>query len=120
MRSDVSVELGLKFQKELKRLLRKYPCLKGELLRLKDALQMNPKSGQALGGNIYKIRLAIKSKGKGKSDGAGVISHVYTEIVGFIEDNTVTLLTIYDKSEISGVTYEEIALLLNDLLLKND
>ena len=48
---------------------------------------------------MYKIRLAIKSKskGKGKSGGARVITYVVTE------DGEVYLLTIYDKSEFDSV-----------------
>jgi hypothetical protein len=56
--------------------------------------------------SCYKIRLAIKSKGKGKSGGARVISHVY------VVDNNVFLLAIYDKSEQENITDKEI----NDLL----
>jgi len=108
MRSKVRIELGKKFQKEFKRLLKKYPSLKSELVTLRDTIQADPNTGTPLGNNTYKIRLAIKSKGKGKSGGARVISHVETEIVGLIENNTVTLLTIYDKSEISNISKEDI------------
>lgn len=46
---------------------------------------------------IYKIRLAIKSKGKGKSGGARVITYVLTD------NNEIYLLTIYDKSEFDSI-----------------
>jgi mRNA-degrading endonuclease RelE of RelBE toxin-antitoxin system len=61
----------------------------------------------------YKIRLAIKSKGKGKSGGARVIPYVMTD------DKEVYLLTIYDKSEFGSVndkTIKAIIESLNDLL----
>lgn len=115
MRSNVSVELGKKFQKEFKRLLKKYPSLKEELVKLREILHTDPKTGTPLGNSIYKIRLAIKSKGKGKSGGARVISHVETEIVGVIENDTVTLLTIYDKSEISAISKEDIQTLYKEI-----
>ena len=114
MKFNVSIELGRKFQKEFKRLLKKYPSLKGELTELRETLSAKPKTGTPLGNNTFKIRLAIKSKGKGKSGGARVISYVETEIVGFIENNTVTLLTIYDKAEVSTITREEIQILVEE------
>ena len=65
-----------KFKKEAKRLIRKYPSLKQELFDLSVILQVSPETGTSLGDNIYKIRIAIKSKGKGKSGGARVITYV--------------------------------------------
>jgi mRNA-degrading endonuclease RelE of RelBE toxin-antitoxin system len=52
------------FQKEAKRLIRKYPSLKNEIGVLNDILEENPVQGKALGNNCYKIRIAIKSKTK--------------------------------------------------------
>ena len=115
MRFKVFLELGRKFQREFKRLLKKYPTLKGDLAQLSETLYAQPKTGISLGNNTYKIRLAIKSKGKGKSGGARVISYVETEIIGVIENNTVTLLSIYDKSETPSITKEEIESLIEDL-----
>lgn len=86
-----------KFKKEAKRLTKKYPSLKTELAGLAQILSANPETGTALGDGVYKIRLAIKSKGKGKSGGARVITYVVTE------DGEVYLLTIYDKSEFDSV-----------------
>lgn len=81
------------FEKELKRLAKKFPSLKNEFARLIAEISANPESGIFIGNNCYKIRLAISSKGKGKSGGARVITYLY------IETETVYLLTIYDKSE---------------------
>ena len=50
-----------------------------------------------MGNGAYKIRLAIKSKGKGKSGGARIITYVVTD------DKEVYLLTIYDKAELDSV-----------------
>ena len=57
------------FKKEAKRLLKKYPSLKQELADLNTLLPKNPKTGKSLGYNAYKIRIAIKSKRKGKAVG---------------------------------------------------
>jgi mRNA-degrading endonuclease RelE of RelBE toxin-antitoxin system len=81
------------FKKEAKRLIKKFPSLKNELIELDQWLTENPKSGIDLGFNTFKIRLGIKSKGKGKKGGGRVITYVLTK------EKEVYLLTIYDKSE---------------------
>ena len=99
-----------RFRKEAKRLAKKYPSLRTELTDLEQSLSENPETGTALGDGMYKIRLAIKSKGKGKSGGARVITYVVTA------DGEVYLLTIYDKSELDSVddkTLEQIVKTLN-------
>lgn len=53
--------------------------------------------GTALGHEAYKIRVSIKSKGKGKSGGARVISYIITP------QKEVYLLTIYDKAEFDSI-----------------
>ena len=53
----------------------------------------NPTQGKSLGKDCYKIRMAIESKGKGKSGGACVI--ICVKII----KTKVYLLTVYDKSE---------------------
>jgi len=58
-----------KFLKEAKRLKRKYGSLRDELLEVNNKLGENPTLGTPLGNNTFKIRIAIKSKGKGKSGG---------------------------------------------------
>ena len=62
-----------------------------------------------MGQNCYKIRLAIKSKGKGKSGGARIITYVLTE------DQEVILLTIYDKQVKGNLSDKELKELLNEL-----
>ncbi len=61
--------------------------------------------------SCYKIRLSITSKGKGKSGGARIITHVYAE------GKTVFLLSIYDKSEREDIGAQEIERLLKGLQL---
>lgn len=94
------------FEKSLKRLVKKFPSLKAEFIALVDSLEENPEQGTAIGNSCYKIRLAITSKGKGKSGGARVIIHVV------ITDKIVFLLDIYDKSEQANISDKELSLLL--------
>ena len=58
------------FDRQLKRLAKKYLSLKTDLALLGNQLSNNPKIGKPIGQDCYKIRLAISSKGKGKSGGA--------------------------------------------------
>jgi mRNA-degrading endonuclease RelE of RelBE toxin-antitoxin system len=86
-----------RFRREAKRLLRKYPSLRQELKALNTELESNPHLGTPLGNDAYKIRVSIKSKGKGKSGGARVITCIVTE------NEEIYLLTIYDKSEFDSI-----------------
>ena len=98
-----------KFKKEAKRLTKKFPSLKKELSELAALLENEPRSGTTLGNNTYKIRVAIKSKGTGRSGGARVITYVVTENAEFY------LLTIYDKSELSNIDDKTLRLIINSL-----
>jgi mRNA-degrading endonuclease RelE of RelBE toxin-antitoxin system len=95
------------FIRELKRLAKKFPSLKSEYHELVKELQENPEKGRPLGNNLFKIRLAIASKGKGKSGGARVITYLKTE------QGNVYLLSIYDKGERDTISDNEIKNILN-------
>jgi hypothetical protein len=94
-----------------------------------DLISKNPKSGTYLGSNCYKIRMVISNKGKGKSGGARIITFIYTQsdfklnakkMSNISEQNeTVYLLTIYDKSEISNLKSNELKELIDSLNLDN-
>jgi mRNA-degrading endonuclease RelE of RelBE toxin-antitoxin system len=105
-----SIELSSNFKKEAKRLVKKYPSLKSELAELFQILEKNPIQGTPLGNNIFKIRLAISSKNKGKSGGARVLSYIK------IEAASVLLFSIFDKSETSNLTDKQIKYLIEDYL----
>jgi mRNA-degrading endonuclease RelE of RelBE toxin-antitoxin system len=98
-----------KFKRELKKLAKKHPSIKNDLVALLDSLEENPKQGTSLGNNCYKIRLAIKSKGKGKSGGARVITNIV------VSETTVYLLYIYDKTDKESLTNKELEELLKDV-----
>lgn len=94
------------FDRQLKRLSKKYPSLKQEYFELIELLEENPEQGVSLRDNCYKIRLSIASKNKGKSGGARVIINIV------LAENDVYLLAIYDKSEKESLSDKE----LNELL----
>jgi mRNA-degrading endonuclease RelE of RelBE toxin-antitoxin system len=97
------------FRKELKKLAKKYSSLKTDLAQLFEILEENPIQGTPLGRNCYKIRLAIGSKRKGKSGGARIITHFV------IAEDTVFLISIYDKSEKEILTDKELTELLKQV-----
>ena len=86
------------FDREAKQLAKKYPSLAADIRRLKADLTENPHLGTSLGDNTYKVRMAISSKKTGKSGGARVIT-----CVKIVED-TIHLLTMYDKSEMGNIS----------------
>jgi hypothetical protein len=86
------------FVKKLKEYSKKYPSLKNDFETLLTQLKLNPKTGSALGRDCFKIRLGIKSKGKGKSGGMRVITCLK------ITQDSIYFLTIYDKSEQDTIT----------------
>src|SRR6478752_6254165 len=99
-----------KFKKQAKRLVKKYASLKTELAELGSILQENSQTGTPLGNNAFKVRLAVKSKGKGKSGGVRIITYLVTA------EAEIYLLTIYDKAEISTLNDKEIRSEINQLL----
>ena len=98
------------FEKELKRLAKKYPSIKNDIATLAKKLLLNPASGKSIGNNCYKIRMAITAKGTGKSAGARVIT--YLKIV----QEKVFLLSIYDKSEQETISEKELDNILKRLM----
>ncbi len=94
------------FERQAKRLMKKFPSLKKEIRALISELREEPDKGTSIGYNCYKIRLAILSKGKGKSGGARIITH------WMYKNDTVYLLTIFDKSEMKNLSDKEIIILV--------
>ena len=87
-----------------------------DIQELSDELKANPDLGTELFHNVRKVRLSIKSKGKGKRGGARIITYKCN-----YHDNgkcEISLLTIYDKSEISSVSDKYIKYLINLFMSK--
>ena len=106
---NYSIIVTRRFEKELKRLHKKFSSLKEDFAQLIVEITNNPIAGTFIGNNCYKIRLAISSKGKGKSGGARVITYLY------IDTETVYLLTIYDKNEKSDIQPNELKKMIDSL-----
>ena len=95
------------FEKQTKRLVKKYASLKNELLALVVDLKENPELGTVIGKGCYKIRISIAAKGRGKSGGAKVITNYV------VTDATIYLLSIYEKSVKENLTDKELGELLS-------
>ncbi len=90
---------------KVKRLAKKYASFKDDLNKFVNSLVENPEQGVVLSKGFRKIRLAITSKGKGKSGGARVIT--YNCIIN-LSVNKIVLVTVYDKSEKESINEKEI------------
>ena len=97
------------FERQAKRLIKRYPSLRVELMELIQVLKKEPVQGESLGKNCYKVRLAISSNGKGKSGGARIMTNL------LVTDSIVFLLSIYDKSEKSSISDKELIALLKQI-----
>jgi len=98
------------FDKQVKKLSKKYPSIKDDLIKLALNLVDNPSQGIPLGNDCFKIRMAISSKGKGKSKGARLITHVY-----FLGE-TIYMLYLYDKSALESISQQKIKELLSQII----
>ena len=94
------------FERKLKKLARKYRSLSADLLPIIEQLSEEPSLGTPLGKDCYKIRVAISSKGKGKSGGARLITYVR------VTKETVFLLDLYDKSAKASISDKELEVLI--------
>ena len=93
------------FDRDIKKLLKKYRSISADVEALKEDLLKNPTMGDPLGMNSYKVRMAITSKGGGKCGGARVITcHVLVDV----ESSDIYLLTMYDKGEQDTISMEKI------------
>ena len=94
------------FERKLKKLAKKYRSLSADLVPVIEQLAEEPDTGTSLGKNCYKVRIAIASKGKGKSGGARLITYIR------VARKTVFLLDIYDKSAQDTISGQELELFI--------
>ncbi|MBQ4475947.1 MAG: type II toxin-antitoxin system RelE/ParE family toxin [Bacteroidales bacterium] len=95
------------FDRQAKKLAKHYHSFKTDFVKFLSDLQDNPYMGDDLGDGIRKVRMAIASKGKGKSGGARIITYT-TDVVIEKQEGEIVLLSIYDKSEQSTISDNEI------------
>ena len=109
----VSVYTHPEFERQFKRFKKKYHSLLDDFRTFLKEIKDNPLKGDDLGGGVRKIRMSVASKGGGKRGGMRVITYLLHQLN---EDNIeVTLLYIYDKSEMSNVSEQFISYLLKSI-----
>ena len=86
------------FERKIRKLSKKYKSLKEDLLPIISTLEQNPTMGTSIGKECFKIRVAISSKGKGKSGGGRLITLVR------IVNKKVFLLDLYDKADQENIS----------------
>lgn len=111
-KKDITIKLSPCFQKAFKKLAKKYRSLAFDLDKLILSLQKDPTQGIDLGYGLHKIRMVISTKGKGKSGGARIIT--YTMLLS--EEGSISLLTIYDKSEKESISDKELKELIKEYI----
>lgn len=102
---------GIKlFDRDLKRLSRKYPDVIDEVAHLGAQLEQDERPGDKIpnvGYDVYKVRLANPSAGKGKRGGFRVVYYLRRE-------DEVLLLTIYAKVRQTDISPEEIRRIIEE------
>lgn len=103
------------FEKDANRLMKKYSSLKNELKVLENELLLNPEKGISLGNHCYKIRLSVKSKGKGKSGGLRIITYVVVRIESMKNIKVVNLVAIYNKSDFENLPEKDLKKIIKEI-----
>ena len=94
----MKVRMSEDFRTAYKRLKKRHRSLQQDFEKLLYSLLQNPMQGVELDDGVRKVRLAITSKGRGKSGGARVIIRVR------IVADELQLLYIYDKADYDNVS----------------
>ena len=94
----MKIRISDEFKTAYKRLKKKHKSLEADFEALLMSLQENPYQGVEIHEEIWKIRMNITSKGRGKSGGARVIIRVR------IVMDELQLLYIYDKADFENVS----------------
>lgn len=100
----VRIDFHKEFLRQVKCFRKKYHSFEKDFYAFLSSIEENPLQGTDLGNSVRKVRMTISSKGKGKSGGARIITYSVNKESD--ENINVTLLTIYDKSEIASVSEE--------------
>ena len=103
------IELSTKFKKSIRNIKKSHRSIENDVDKLVLSLLDNPHQGILIKDKVYKIRIAITSKGRGKSGGARVITYVFDEL------ERLTLLDIFDKSEQENISDNEIQEIIDSL-----
>jgi mRNA-degrading endonuclease RelE of RelBE toxin-antitoxin system len=94
----------IQYEKEIKKLRKKYRSIENDLISLIDKLQTGETPGDKIAGNkypVYKVRVKNSNNNKGQSGGYRIIYYTITP-------EAVLLTAIYSKSERANISNSEI------------
>jgi len=98
-----------KFDKEVKKLSKKYNLIKQDLQNFILNFDTVHKESTVIKNNLHKVRLANSNKNKGKSSGYRI--YYYLQL-----NDTIYLLTIYDKSQIASINENLLNQYINEII----
>ena len=98
---EVVISYSKEFKRKYKLLKKKYPSLEDDIKELILHLKEKPDMGVSLGRGLRKVRVAIKSKGKGSSGGSRIITFHFSTDRQIYD---LRLLTIFDKAEYNNIS----------------
>ena len=101
------IETIPRFEKNVKKLKKKFPKIKTDLVDFVTELSNNLELGIHLGGNIFKVRIQNSSISTGKSGGFRVIIYYKT-------DDILYLVTIYSKTEQDNILTEKLKKIVSE------
>ncbi len=90
-----------RFDKDVKKLKKRFPKIKDDLSHLIQKLKDNPTIGTPLTDNIYKIRIQNSSISSGKSGGFRVITYYFI-------DDCLYLISIYSKTDRENISNSDL------------
>ena len=108
---NFKIETIPRFEKDVKKLKKKFPKIKNDLVNFIDKLSSNPKLGIDLGENIFKVRVPNSSIPTGKSGGFRIITY-------YKKDTILYLVTIYSKTEQDTILTEKLKKIVQEEIKK--
>jgi len=104
---NFKIETIPRFEKDVKKLKKKFPKIKNDLLTFVNELSLNPEIGINLGENIFKVRVPNSSMPTGKSGGFRIITY-------YKKDDILYLVTIYSKTEQDNIITDKLRKIVNN------
>lgn len=98
---NFEIVLHKNFEKEYKPLAKKYPSLKQDIQNIVNNIENELALATDLGDGFKKIRINIKSKGKGSSGGGRIITQ---ETIIAVEIKRIIFASIFNKGDYDNIS----------------
>jgi len=105
---NYKIDTTPRFEKDVKKLKKKFPKIKDDLVKFVNELSINPELGVNLGDRIFKVRIPNSSIPTGKSGGFRIITYYKREDIIF-------LVTIYSKTEQDNILTNRLREIIKEL-----